>query len=66
MNKETAVRARNIEHHLSPDDVVKALELLRGSNSVELKLVIPDRQRGAIKRLGFDPVEAEPRLERRR
>lgn len=59
MNKESPVRARKGDH-LSADDVVKVLELLRGSNSVELKLMVPDSHRGAIRRLGFDPVEAEP------
>lgn len=60
MNKETRVRPRNADH-LSAEDIVNVLELLRGSNSVELKLMVPDSHRGAIRRLGFDPVEAEPR-----
>ena len=37
------------------------LELLKGSNSVELKVIVPQGHRGAIPALGFDPVEAEPR-----
>ena len=41
--------------------MVKVFDLLKGSNSVELKLIVPDAQYGAIRRLGFDPVEAEPR-----
>jgi hypothetical protein len=61
MNKETTIRPRKAEQRLSPDEVVKVLELLRGSNSIELKLTVPDSHRGVIRRLGFDPVEAEPR-----
>ena len=42
--------------------MLKVFELLKGSTSVELKLVVPDTShRAAVKRLGFDPVEAEPR-----
>ncbi|MCF1708268.1 hypothetical protein L0V05_05480 [Tabrizicola sp. J26] len=46
----------------SEADVMKMLDLLKGSTSVELKLTLPDTNiRPAIQRLGFDPVEAEPR-----
>ena len=41
--------------------LIKVLDLLKGSNSVELKIMVPDTHRGAIKALGFDPVQAEPR-----
>lgn len=38
------------------------LELLKGSTSVELKLMVQDTDhRAAVKGLRFDPVEAEPR-----
>jgi hypothetical protein len=46
---------------LSPEQLVEVLELLKGATSVELKLMVPDSQRPVIRRLGFDPVEAEPR-----
>ena len=42
--------------------MLKVFELLKGSTSVELKLMVPDRATARrVKRLGFDPVEAEPR-----
>ena len=38
------------------------LELVKGSTSVELKMTVPDaNHRAAIRGLGFDPVEAQPR-----
>ena len=47
---------------MSGEDMLKVFELLKGATSVELKLTVPDQsRRGAVKRLGFDPVEAEPR-----
>jgi hypothetical protein len=47
---------------LSPAEILKVFDLIKGSNSLELKLNVPDTgQRAAVKRLGFDPVEAEPR-----
>lgn len=47
---------------LSSEDMLKVFELIKGSTSVELKLTVPDpSRRAAVKRLGFDPVEAEPR-----
>jgi hypothetical protein len=49
------------DNRLSPEQLAEVLELLRGATSVELKLMVPDTQRSTIRRLGFDPVEAEPR-----
>ncbi|MBB3975947.1 hypothetical protein GGQ64_001134 [Rhizobium azooxidifex] len=47
---------------MSGEDALKVLELLKGSTSVELKLMVPDMgHRAAVKGLRFDPVEAEPR-----
>lgn len=47
---------------LSHDDALKMLKLVKGSNSVELKLIVPlTEQRATIKALGLDPIEAEPR-----
>ena len=43
-------------------DIGKMLELVKGSTSVELKMTVPDaNHRAAIRGLGFDPVEAQPR-----
>lgn len=48
--------------NLSADDMLKVFELLQGSTSVEVKVVVPDESRRvAVKSLGFDPVEAQPR-----
>ncbi|MEY2896850.1 MAG: hypothetical protein RL669_1119 [Pseudomonadota bacterium] len=47
---------------LSGEDMMKILELGKGSNSVELKLSVPlPDQRATIKSIGLDPVEAQPR-----
>ena len=46
----------------SSQDIGKMLELVKGSTSVELKMTVPDtNHRAAIRGLGFDPVEAQPR-----
>ena len=43
-------------------DIGRMLELIKGSTSVELKMTVPDKgHRAAIRGLGFDPVEAQPR-----
>jgi len=47
---------------LSGEDVVKILKLGRGANSIEVKLSVPlTGHRAAIKSIGLDPVEAQPR-----
>jgi hypothetical protein len=47
---------------LSSEDVVKVLELVKGSNSVELKLSVPvGDHRATVAAVGLDPVEAQPR-----
>jgi len=47
---------------MSQDDTLKLLKLIKGSNSVELKVIVPlTGQRATIKALGLDPIEAEPR-----
>src|SRR3954447_3953332 len=44
------------------DELVRLLELIRGANSVELKLTVPDdSQRSTIAALGVDPLEAQIR-----
>jgi hypothetical protein len=47
---------------LSDADIGAVMELLKGSDSVELKLTIPEAaQRATIRGLDMDPVEAQPR-----
>ena len=48
---------------LSDDALVEMLSLMRGADSVELKLTIPESaQRSAIEALGMDPLGAQVRL----
>jgi hypothetical protein len=48
--------------NMSGEDTLEMFELLKGATSVELKLMVPDSgRRAAVKRIGFDPVDAEPR-----
>jgi len=47
---------------LSGEDMMKIVELGKGSNSIELKLSVPlSGHRATIKSIGLDPVEAQPR-----
>jgi hypothetical protein len=47
---------------LSPEELAQAFALTKGSTSIELKLTVPAAgHRATIKRLGLDPVEAQPR-----
>jgi hypothetical protein len=47
---------------LSPEQVAEVLELLKGAESAELKLSVPDAgMRSAVTRLGMDPLDAEIR-----
>ena len=41
-------RADGGNARLSPDQLVEVIELLKGANSVELKLMVADSQRAAI------------------
>ena len=65
--KAATTRRRNAPAADSPkpfttEQVREILELARNSGSVELKLSVPDEShRAAIRGLGLDPVEAEPR-----
>jgi hypothetical protein len=55
-------RAKPAEPRLSAEQVQAVLDLIPAATSVELKLTIPDPSHGsALRGLGFDPVEAEPR-----
>jgi hypothetical protein len=47
---------------LSPDDLVRLLELMKGSDTVELKLTVPESsQRSTVTALGLDPLDAQIR-----
>jgi len=47
---------------IAASEMGRLLELIRGSDSVELKLTVPaSDQRASIARLPMDPVEAQPR-----
>ena len=47
---------------LSAEQILKILKLAKGSTSIELKTSVPaSSQSATIKRIGFDPVEAQPR-----
>jgi len=47
---------------LSDQDLATVMSLLRGADSVELKLTVPTSEhRATIASLGLDPVEAQPR-----
>jgi len=59
----TATRPRPRRTALSDDQLVELLELLRGSDSVELKLTVPmEQQRTAVEALGLDPLNGQIRL----
>ena len=48
---------------LSDDDVIRALGLAAGADSVELKLTVPaDHQRDTWLKLGMDPIDGQIRL----
>lgn len=48
---------------LSGDQFMALFKLIKGANSVELKLSVPlTGHRATIKSIGLDPVEAQPRL----
>ncbi|HEX7811670.1 MAG TPA: hypothetical protein VF460_07155 [Burkholderiales bacterium] len=47
---------------LSPEQIGQVIELIKGANSVELKLSVPVvSHQATIKAIGLDPVEAQPR-----
>ena len=44
------------------EQIIEMFKLVKGATSVELKLSLPlTRARAAVKSIGFDPVEAQPR-----
>lgn len=47
---------------LSGEEMAKMFDLVKKSTSVELKITVPDEiRRRTVEKMGFDPVEAEPR-----
>lgn len=49
-------------HRLMGDELIRMLELIQDSNSVELKLTVPDEaHRSTLSALGVDPLEAQIR-----
>ena len=57
-----ATDARNDRPQLSGEDLGRLLKLIKGADSVELKLTVPaPDQVATIRRLPIDPVEAQPR-----
>ena len=65
MNKQSSIKRQDAfeEVRLTPEQVLEVFELLKHSNSLELKVMVPDSTlRGTVDRLGFDMVMAEPRI----
>ena len=57
-----AVRKSQDGPRLSSEDLVTVMGLIRGADSVELKLTVPTAEhRATIANVGLDPVEAQPR-----
>jgi hypothetical protein len=57
-----ATRTNQRARQLSDEDLAKVLELVKGSDSVELKVTIPQTShRATLRGLPLDPVEAQPR-----
>ena len=53
---------RTREPRLSDEDVAKVIELIKGSDSVELKLTVPDTEHSAtVAALEMDPLDAQIR-----
>jgi len=46
---------------LDTEKAAEVLSLIKGSTSIELKVMLPYDNRGLLRKLGFDPVDAEPR-----
>jgi hypothetical protein len=60
--KPRRARTTDSAPNFAPEQIAKILKLLKGSNSVELKLVVPATgHRATIASIGLDPVEAQPR-----
>ena len=59
---EEGAKAAPADTRLSTDQIAEILRLLKGSDSVELKLSVPDStRRSAVANLGIDPLDAQMR-----
>lgn len=57
-----ATKANRAAPVYSPEQMAQVLELIKGANSVELKLSVPMvSHQATIRAIGLDPVEAQPR-----
>ena len=62
MVTQTKARARQEQAGLSPAQLGEVLELLKGADSVELKLSVPDGdRRSTVAALALDPLQAQIR-----
>ena len=62
MVTDTKARARQKEAGLSPEQLTEVLKLLKGADSVELKLSVPDAdRRSTVAALAMDPLDAQIR-----
>jgi hypothetical protein len=62
MNAATETTAAQGSRRLSDDQLLEMMRLVKGANSVELKLTVPaTAHRATIQGLPMDPVEAQPR-----
>jgi hypothetical protein len=60
--KAAKTATTEVAKSLSGEDVMRIIQLGKGSNSVELKLSIPmGGHRATVRSIGLDPVEAQPR-----
>ena len=59
---DAAADAAPTDTHLSTEQIAEVLGLLKGSDSVELKLSVPDtNRRSAVASLGIDALDAQIR-----
>jgi len=62
MNRPTTLDEPPVDSaRLTDADIGKVLELLKGSTALELKVMVDHAPGATLRRLGFDPVEAQPR-----
>lgn len=60
--KKAPARQPALAKALSGEDMMKILDLVKGANSIELKLSVPlPGQQATVRSIGLDPVEAQPR-----
>lgn len=65
MNKQSPIKRQKSpdETRLTAEQALEVFEHLRHSTSLELKLMVPDKAlRGTLDKIGFDMIDAEPRI----